>query len=111
MRARRHTLTSTISNVQCSGAGSERIVQSADPSEVRNPAVKATDRDDFDAAEQKRLETERLHFAAVVSSSHDAILTKTMDGIITSWNAEAERLYGYTAAEAVGRSVMLIIPP
>lgn len=49
--------------------------------------------------------------ASIVASSDDAIVSKNLDGIITSWNQSAERIFGYSAAEAVGRSITLIIPP
>src|SRR5579885_3506717 len=53
--------------------------------------------------------TEAL-LAAIVASNEDAILSKDIDGVVTSWNAGAERLYGYSAAEMIGRSVGVLIP-
>jgi PAS domain S-box-containing protein len=49
--------------------------------------------------------------AAIISSSDDVIIGKTLDGIITSWNPAATRIFGYTAEEAIGKSIKLIIPP
>jgi PAS domain S-box-containing protein len=61
---------------------------------------------------EQRREAEELsrQFAAVIESSDDAILTKNLDGVITSWNNGAERLFGYTSDEAIGSSVTLLIP-
>lgn len=53
----------------------------------------------------------QLHLAAIVASSEDAILSKDLDGIVTSWNEGAEHLYGYRAQEMIGQSVARIFPP
>jgi PAS domain S-box-containing protein len=62
------------------------------------------------ASERKRYtERERL-FSAVVESSNDAIITKTLDGTVTAWNKAAERLFGFSAAETVGQQISMIVP-
>jgi PAS domain S-box-containing protein len=60
--------------------------------------------------QQHHSERERL-FTAVVESSNDAIITEKLDGTITGWNGAAEHLFGYTASEAIGRHIDIIVPP
>jgi PAS domain S-box-containing protein len=64
----------------------------------------------FDVTEQRRGEETRSLLAAIVAASDDAIVGKTLDGVILSWNEGAQRLLGYSPAEVVGRSIDLIIP-
>ncbi len=63
-----------------------------------------------DLSDRHRTEELRAWLAAVVDCSDDAIVSKTLDGVITSWNRGAERIFGYTAADAVGQHITLIIP-
>ena len=64
-----------------------------------------------DITARRAAEAAQAELASIVESSGDAVLSKTLDGTIRSWNAAAARLYGYTADEMIGRSVALIIPP
>jgi len=64
-----------------------------------------------DITERRRLELGAVLLNSIVESSGDAIISKTTDGRITSWNQAAERLLGYTATEIVGKSIMTIVPP
>ncbi|HYO61116.1 MAG TPA: PAS domain S-box protein [Actinomycetota bacterium] len=59
----------------------------------------------------ERLPEQAAFFAAIVESTDDAVLSKTLDGTITSWNAAAERMYGYGRDEAVGNNVRMLLPP
>ena len=63
-----------------------------------------------DIGERKRTETLQAQMAAIVDSSNDAIIGKTLEGVVTTWNRGAEQVYGYTAAEMIGQNVSQLVP-
>jgi len=77
--------------------------------EVRTDNLTQSILDELPALRLKADEATGL-LAAIVDSSDDAIVSKTLEGVITTWNAGAERLFGYTAAEAIGQHISMIIP-
>lgn len=63
-----------------------------------------------DITAQKQAESKNRQLSAIVESSDDAIIGKTLEGIITSWNKGAEKMYGYNEAEIIGKSILLLVP-
>ena len=63
-----------------------------------------------DTGAERRAQRALYDLAAIIESSEDAIVSQTLDGVIESWNRGAERLYGHTAAEAIGRRISLVEP-
>ena len=65
----------------------------------------------IDITERNKAEEERSNLASIVQNSDDAIIGKSLDGTIMSWNTGAERMYGYSAEEATGRNISMLLPP
>ena len=83
-----------------------RFVPLVTNNEVKNVMVFATD-----ITERKILEEKQVLMASIVNSSDDAIISKTLDDIITSWNRGAEKLLGYKPEETIGKHISMLIPP
>jgi PAS domain S-box-containing protein len=92
--------------------GTRRIVM-PHPKPFFNTAGKVTGAVNMllDITDHKNIEENNGHFAAIVESSDDAIISKTLESIVTSWNNSAERIFGYTAQEMIGVSITKIVPP
>ncbi|SPE59625.1 putative PAS/PAC sensor protein [Verrucomicrobia bacterium] len=75
------------------------------------PAIKRELRAAHARQARHQAEAARAHLAAIVESCDDAIISKTLEGVILSWNSGAQRIYGYTAAEMIGQSISLLMPP
>ena len=84
--------------------GRGRVIRDRDGNVIRYAGV------DIDITQRKRTEEAALRLASIVESSDDAILSKNLDGIITSWNDGATRLFGYTPEEIIGKPVLMLIP-
>ena len=74
------------------------------------PAMKRELRAAQERRDRRQTEAASAYLASIVESCDDAIIGKTLDGIVVSWNPGAERVYGYSAAEMIGRSISLLIP-
>ena len=81
------------------------------PIRDQSGAIVGTSTIQRDITQRKQTDAVIVEMAAIVDSSNDAIIGKTLEGVITTWNRGAENIYGYTADEMIGKSISLIVPP
>ena len=86
------------------------VLLTISPVEDRTGKIVGVSKIARDVTSQKQSDQLRFWMSAIVESSDDAILSKNLNGIITSWNQAAERIFGYTEAEVLGKSIMMLIP-
>jgi PAS domain S-box-containing protein len=91
--------------------GSWRWIEGVGANLLADLSVQAIVANYRDVTERKQADESLQRFAAIVEASGDAIIGKTLEGTVLTWNSGAERIYGYAAEEIVGRSVALLIPP
>ncbi len=92
--------------------GTERNIElSISPIKARNGQFIGISKILRDISFKKEIEEKKAILAAIVDSSDDAIISKTVDGIITSWNNSAKNMFGYSEEEAIGKHISIIIPP
>ncbi len=91
--------------------GSWQLFAGTNTNLLDDPSVQAIVANWRDVTEQREVEQARSQLAAIVESSPDAIIGRNLEGDVTSWNAGAERFYGYSAAEMLGRPISLLLPP
>ena len=91
--------------------GSAVFIMRIRPYHTTDPVVDGVVITFIDITERRRHEQDRARLAAIVDDSQDAIVGHSLDGVITSWNAGAEQLFGYSKTEAIGQSLSILLPP
>ena len=88
-----------------------KVSLTVSPVRDENGAIIGASKIARNSSERRRRDEFRYRLAALVESSEDAIVSKDLNGIVTSWNPAAQRLFGYTAEEMIGQSILKILPP